>query len=209
MNSNTRNLIATIVGVILIAGVLTIPLTFDHQSADARKVKVKSVKNTIKNKIQAITRAAGTGNDGISSDGSSGTGTNGNPGSSTNGVPGTEGSRGIVIAFPGVDGISDSTGAGGAGGASGASGIGCIGASCNGGAGAAGGAGGSNFGLSGSVSGGAACQQVVSGAQACSTGTGGSANGGSSGPGGVGGIGIGGTGGKAGDASGGVGGLGG
>ena len=54
-----------------------------------------------------------------------------------------------------------------------------------------------------------ACQQVVSGAQACSTGTGGSANGGSSGPGGVGGIGIGGTGGKAGDASGGVGGLGG
>ena len=73
----------------------------------------------------------------------------------------------------------------------------------------AGGAGGSNFGLSGSVSGGAACQQVVSGAQACSTGTGGSANGGLSGPGGVGGIGIGGTGGKAGDASGGVGGLGG
>lgn len=57
--------------------------------------------------------------------------------------------------------------------------------------------------------GGAACQQVVSGAQACSTGTGGSANGGSSGPGGAGGIGIGGTGGKAGDASGGVGGLGG
>ena len=92
---------------------------------------------------------------------------------------------------------------------SGASGIGCIGASCNGGAGAAGGAGGSNFGLSGSVSGGAACQQVVSGAQACSTGTGGSANGGSSGPGGVGGIGIGGTGGKAGDTSGRVGGLGG
>ncbi|MGA8564252.1 MAG: hypothetical protein WB587_05815, partial [Nitrososphaeraceae archaeon] len=114
MNSNTRNLIATIVGVILIAGVLTIPLTFDHQSADARKAKVKSVKNTIKNKIQAITRAAGTGNDGISSDGSSGTGTNGNPGSSTNGVPGTEGSRAIVIALPGVDGISDSTGAGGA-----------------------------------------------------------------------------------------------
>jgi hypothetical protein len=76
------------------------------------------------NKIQAITRAAGTGNDGISSDGSSGTGTNGNPGSSTNGVPGTEGSRGIVIALPGVDGISDSTGDGGA---SGASGIGCIG----------------------------------------------------------------------------------
>ena len=102
---------------ILIAGVLTIPLAFDHQSADARNVKVKSVKNTIKNKIQAITRAAGTGNDGISSDGSSGTGTNGNPGSSTNGVPGTEGSRGIVIALPGVDGISDSTGAGGAGGA--------------------------------------------------------------------------------------------
>ena len=93
--------------------------------------------------------------------------------------------------------------------ARGASGIGCIGASCNGGAGAAGGAGGSNFGLSGSVSGGAACQQVVSGAQACSTGTGGSANGGSSGPGGVGGLGIGGTGGKGGDASGGVGGLGG
>jgi len=100
--------------VILIAGVLTIPLAFDHQSADARNVKVKSVKNTIKNKIQAITRAAGTGNDGISSDGSSGTGTNGNPGSSTNGVPGTEGNRGIVIALPGVDGISDSTGAGGA-----------------------------------------------------------------------------------------------
>jgi hypothetical protein len=179
LNSNTKNLIATIVGVILIAGVLTVPLAFDHQSADARNVKVKSVKNTIKNKIQAITRAAGTGNDGISSDGSSGTGTNGNPGSSTNGVPGTEGSRGIVIALPGVDGISDSTGAGGAGGAggaSGASGIGCIGASCNGGAGAAGGAGGSNFGLSGPVSGGSACQQVISGAQACSTGTGGSAN---------------------------------
>jgi hypothetical protein len=164
LNSNTKNLIATIVGVILIAGVLTVPLAFDHQSADARNVKVKSVKNTIKNKIQAITRAAGTGNDGISSDGSSGTGTNGNPGSSTNGVPGTEGSRGIVIALPGVEGISDSTGAGGAGGASGASGIECIGASCNGGAGAAGGAGGSNFGLSGSVSGGSACQQVVSGA---------------------------------------------
>ena len=71
-------------------------------------------------------------------------------------------------------------------------GIGCIGASCDGGAGAAGGAGGSNFGLSGSVSGGSACQQVASGAQACSTGNGGSANGGSSGPGGVGGIGIGG-----------------
>ena len=61
----------------------------------------------------------------------------------------------------------------------------------------------------GSVSGGSACQQVVSGAQACSTGTGGSANGGSSGPGGAGGIGIGGNGGKAGDAFGGVGGLGG
>ncbi|MGA7008306.1 MAG: hypothetical protein WB612_01075 [Nitrososphaeraceae archaeon] len=152
MNSNTRNLIATIVGVILIAGVLTIPLTFDHQSADARKAKVKSVKNTIKNKIQAITRAA----------------------------------------------------------AGGASGIGCVSAvgvaHCDGGAGAAGGAGGSNFGLSGSVSGGDACQQVVSGAQACSTGTGGSANGGLSGPGGVGGIGIGGTGGKAGDASCGLGG---
>ncbi len=68
-------------------------------------------------------------------------------------------------------------------------------------------AGGSNFGLSGSVSGGSACQQVASGAQACSTGTGGNTNGGSSGPGGAGGIGIGGTGGKAGDASGGVGGL--
>lgn len=203
MNSNTKNLIATIVGVILIAGVLTVPLAFDHQSADARNVKVKSVKNNIMNKIQAITRAAGTGNDGISSDGSSGTGTNGNPGSSTNGVPGTEGSRGIVIALPGVERISDSTGA------SGASGIGCIGASCNGGAGAAGGVAGSNFGLSGSVSGGSACQQVVSGAQACSTGTGGGTNGGSSGPGGAGGIGIGGTGGKAGDASGGVGGLGG
>jgi hypothetical protein len=186
LNSNAKNLIATIVGVILIAGVLTVPLAFEHQSADARNVKVKSVKNTIKNIIQAIMRAAGTGNDGISSDGSSGTGTNGNPGSSTNGVPGTEGSRGIVIALPGVDGISDSTGAGGA---SGASGIGCIGASCNGGAGAAGGAGGSNFGQSGSVSGGAACQQVVSGAQACSTGTGGSANGGLSRPGGVGGLG--------------------
>lgn len=173
---------------ILIAGVLTVPLAFDHQSVDARNVKVESVKNTIKNKIQAITRAAGTGNDGISSDGSSGTGTNGNPGSSTNGVPGTEGSRGVVIALPGVDGISDSTGAGGA---SGASGIGCVGASCDGGAGAAGGAGGSNFGLSGSVSGGSACQQVANGTQACSTGTGGSANGGSPGPGGAGGIGIG------------------
>ena len=77
----------------------------------------------------------------------------------------------------------------GAGGASGASSIGCIGANCNGGAGAAAGAGGSNFGQSGSVSCGAACQQVVSGAQACSTGTGGSANGGLSGPGGVGGLG--------------------
>ena len=112
---------------ILIAEVLTVPLAFDYQSADARNVKVKSVKNTIKNKIQAITRAAGTGNDGISSDGSSGTGTNGNPGSSTNGVPGTEGIRDIVVALPGVDGISDLTGAGRA---SAASGIGCIGASC-------------------------------------------------------------------------------
>src|SRR4029079_3113646 len=140
----------TAVSAILIAGVLTFPLAFSHQSADAANVKVKSVKNTIKNKIQAM-RAAGTGNHGISSDGNSGTGTNGNPGSSTNGVPGTEGSRGIVIALPGVDGISDSTGAGGASGAvgaGGASGIGCIGASCNGEAGAAGGAGGSNFGLS-------------------------------------------------------------
>ena len=71
------------------------------------------------------------------------------------------------------------------------------------------GAGGSNLGLSGSVSGGSACQQVVSGAQACSTGHWGKcqwrfiwarwSRG----------IGIGGTGGKAGDASGGVGGLGG
>ena len=52
-----KNLIATIVGVILLAGVLTVPLAFDHQSADARNVKVKSVKKTIKNKIQAITRA--------------------------------------------------------------------------------------------------------------------------------------------------------
>ena len=169
MNSNTKNLIASIVAVILITGVLTVSLAFDHQLADARNVKVKFVKNTIKNKIQAITRATGIGNDGISSDGSTGTGTNGNPGSSTNGVPGTEGSRGIVIALPGVDGISDSTGAGGA---SGASGIGCIGASCKSGVGGAGGAGGSNFGLSGSVSGGSACQQVVSGAQVCSTGTG-------------------------------------
>jgi hypothetical protein len=92
----------------------------------------------------------------------------------------------IVIALPGVDGISDSTGAGGA---SGASSIGCIGTSCDGGAGDAGGAGGSNFGQSDSVSGGAKCQQVVSGAQACSTGTGGSANGGLSRPGGVGGLG--------------------
>ena len=114
MNSLREYAVVIVVSAILIAGALTLPLDFSHQSVDARKAKVKSVKNTIKNKIQAITRAAGTGNDGISSDGSSGTGTNGNPGSSTNGVPGTEGSRGIVIAIPGVDGISDSTGAGGA-----------------------------------------------------------------------------------------------
>ena len=96
------------------SGCFNIAVSFSHQSVDAANVKVKSMKNTIKNKIQALTRVAVTGNDGISSDGNSGTGTNGNPGSSTNGVPGTEGSRGIVIALPGVDGISDSTGAGGA-----------------------------------------------------------------------------------------------
>jgi hypothetical protein len=84
------------------AGVLTVPLAFDHQSADARNVKVKSVKYTIKSKIQAISRAAGTGNDGISSDGSSGTGTNGSPGSSTNGAPGTEGSRVLLLLSQGL-----------------------------------------------------------------------------------------------------------
>ena len=114
MNSLREYAVVIVVSAILIAGALTLPLDFSHQSVDGRKAKVKSVKNTIKNKIRAITRATGTGNDGISSDGSSGTGTNGNPGSSTNGVLGTEGSRGIVIALPGVDGISDSTGAGGA-----------------------------------------------------------------------------------------------
>jgi hypothetical protein len=40
--------IVTVVSAILIAGVLTVPLAFDHQSADARNVKVKSVKNTIR-----------------------------------------------------------------------------------------------------------------------------------------------------------------
>ena len=175
-----KNLIATIVGVILIAGVLTVPLAFDHQSADARNVKVKSVKNTIKNKIQAITRAAGTGNDGISSDGEPVPMVTQVLARMAFQVP-KEAEASLllspeltvlVIRQELVE-LSRS------------SGIGCIGASCNGGAGAAGGAGGSNFGLSGSVSGGSACQQVASGAQACSTGTGGSANGGSSGPGGV------------------------
>src|SRR5437867_7098798 len=94
MNSYKKYVIGTIISAILIAGVLTFPLAFSHQSADARKVKVKSVKSTIKSKLQAIAGAAGkNGNDGISSDGNPGTGTNGNPGSSTNGSPGTEGSR--------------------------------------------------------------------------------------------------------------------
>ena len=83
MCSSKEYAIVTVVSAILIAGVLTLPLAFSHQSVDAANVKVKSMKNTIKNKIQALTRVAVTGNDGISSDGSSGTGTNGNPGSST------------------------------------------------------------------------------------------------------------------------------
>ena len=57
--------IVTVVSAILIAGVLTLPLAFSHQSVDAANVKVKSMKNTIKNKIQALTRVAVTGNDGI------------------------------------------------------------------------------------------------------------------------------------------------
>ena len=70
MNSLREYAVVIVVSAILIAGALTLPLDFSRQSADARKVKVKSVKNTIKNKIQAITRAVGTANDGISSDGS-------------------------------------------------------------------------------------------------------------------------------------------
>ena len=70
MNSLREYAVVIVVSAILIAGALTLPLDFSHQSADARNVKVKSVKNTIKNKIQAITRAVGTANDGISSDGS-------------------------------------------------------------------------------------------------------------------------------------------
>ena len=68
MNSLRQYAVVIVVSAILIAGALTLPLDFSHQSADARKAKVKSVKNTIKNKIQAITRAAATGNDAISSD---------------------------------------------------------------------------------------------------------------------------------------------
>ena len=69
MNSLREYAVVIVVSAILIAGALTLPLDFSRQSADARNVKVKSVKNTIKNKIQAITRAVGTANDGISSDG--------------------------------------------------------------------------------------------------------------------------------------------
>ena len=81
MCSSKEYEIVTVVSAILIAGVLTLPLTFSHQSVDATNVKVKSMKNTIKNKIQALTRVAVTGNDGISSEWWLGTGTNGNPGS--------------------------------------------------------------------------------------------------------------------------------
>ena len=121
MNSSRKYVIGTIISAILIAGILTFPLAFDHQSADARKVKVKAGKSKIKSKIQAIVGAAGkNGKDGISSDGNPGSGTNGNPGSSTNGSPGTGGSKGIIIALPGANGVSDATGSGGAGGAGGA-----------------------------------------------------------------------------------------
>ena len=49
MNSSRKYVIGTIISAILIAGILTFPLAFDHQSADARKVKAG--KSKIKSKI--------------------------------------------------------------------------------------------------------------------------------------------------------------
>ena len=99
MKSNTTYILALVVGVILVAGALTLPLAFDdHHMADAKKKKSKKYhgkKQKVEFENESGHGGAG-GNGGTSTAGAGGSGVTGNGGASVAGNGGTSGSTGLA-----------------------------------------------------------------------------------------------------------------